>query len=1503
MKKKFTLLSLLMLLITGSLSAQSHIVSSGGQTRSFTARKAAAKKAPVKNRTLAADATTATLYGCVIESDYGYCSPGVHSIPTVNGDPFKMIQSGIVANGGGVYADGMYYAISFNDGGSTPSGMKMNSYNVEEGWQQVSYGISLTHMAADLTFDPTTSQVYGAFSNDFQTYHIGTLSRRTGEITLVAALPQRLATLSCTKDGELYGVGYSDKKLYHVNKATGECTEIGKVSGVNNFFGWQSADFNWETGKLYAFLGDAYDYSGVYEITLSGKGSSAKIESSKKIVNADYGTDYGQEWVTGLFFIQGAGPAAAAPAQVTNLSASFDNMKGTVRFTLPYLDTNGKDLPAEVGYSITVDDAAPITGTGTIGTNVTENFTVSSQGEHTITVAATLNGVSGIPAAVKAWAGADAPAAVGNLNLTAEGMTTSLSWTAPTTGMHGGSISALTYNVVRQPDGVEVAAGLTKTNFSETISSPILTEYWYEVTAYSGTKRGETAESNHLKLGTAVTVPYSEDFSTAEGFNLYTVIDSNRDGKLWEYNPVNSTNHSLGGNAAFTGSDYNDSDDWLISPAVVMKAGELYKFSFVAKSYRPETFRVAFGAEATAEAMTTELMPATTVNGNYLSEHFSYTLTVSVKKDGMYYFGIQMLTESNGTTFFVDDILIDAIPSTAPAMPENFTVTPDKKGALAATLRFNAPTKCINGTALTSIKELIIYRDKRVHHTFTDVKPGQEFTFEDKGMLNGKHEYSVAAVNDVAQGAEATLIKFIGMDKPGPIRNLKVVENPEKAGEVLITWDAPTEVGQNGGYVDVTSLKYYLLEPVNGDVNLGSGTSCSDEVDVSQGQVAVGYSIYAVGEGGSGKDARVTASQTIGPALELPLIESFAGVTLNSGPWLPSTWAGHVNDAMWEVSDASHWTSGTQDNDGGVLLYSGKKGSATLIRTPKVDISGAANPAITFHLYSTGKKDSVTVCISKEYGEFERLFCVKLDEAAKGWHRYELPLKGYTDSRFIQIGFCGYIVDSETETVALDNVVLRDVVDKDIEVGSLVGPREIQAGHEGEFTLSLRNIGVKQVAASDYKVELYRNGKLVSTADGVEIAADLGTATIKLKDTPTVADAENTVYYAVVNFAGDAEPNNNTSTNCPVYIKMPLYPSIGDLAGEVYPAEKKIALTWSEPDVASMPATPTTDNVEGYKDFAIDNIGNWRSIDADGEKTVRISIDGIFYYEYEHAGEAIGFQVMNPEEAGIYLKSFMPRSGKKVFFALACAAPNATTAAKQNDDWLISPELNGTAQTISFYAKGAQQAAAETFEVRYSTTTPDVEAFMQNDAATFTTPMGSNEWDEYRIQLPEGAKYFAIRYISRAKVALLVDDITYTPSGATVEDIVLMGYNVYRDGEKLNSELLGETEYEDEYKDTNAKYVYNVTAVYDKGESVLSNDCIIDIATGISAAETAKVRISSTAGSIRIDGAAGMSVKVYSTAGRLLHSDSAAPAAAEYPATAGVYVVTVNGHSAKILVK
>ena len=74
---------------------------------------------------------------------------------------------------------------------------------------------------------------------------------------------------------------------------------------------------------------------------------------------------------------------------------------------------------------------------------------------------------------------------------------------------------------------------------------------------------------------------------------------------------------------------------------------------------------------------------------------------------------------------------------------------------------------------------------------------------------------------------------------------------------------------------------------------------------------------------------------------------------------------------------------------------------------------------------------------------------------------------------------------------------------------------------------------------------------------------------------------------------------------------------------------------------------------------------------------------------------------------------------------------------------------------------------------------------------------------------------------------MMIDDITFIPD-AELPDIDIVGYNIYRDGTKLNDTPVNGFSYSDNVAD-NLIHRYGVTVVYDRGESAISN--IVDVDT------------------------------------------------------------------------
>jgi len=152
-------------------------------------------------------------------------------------------------------------------------------------------------------------------------------------------------------------------------------------------------------------------------------------------------------------------------------------------------------------------------------------------------------------------------------------------------------------------------------------------------------------------------------------------------------------------------------------------------------------------------------------------------------------------------------------------------------------------------------------------------------------------------------------------------------------------------------------------------------------------------------------------------------------------------------------------------------------------------------------------------------------------------------------------------------------------------------------------------------------------------------------------------------------------------------------------------------------------------------------------------------------------------------------------------------------------EWLVSPELSGNAQTVSFFARHAA-LGPEQFQLYISTSGLETTNFMAFD----TAPRNTNaEWTKYEYALPQGTKYFAVRKVTDTDPswAMLVDDVTFAPDTLAAQTgLTLYGYHIYRNGERVNRALVNSPAFSD--PDGKAGDIYRVTAVYNQGESVYS---------------------------------------------------------------------------------
>ena len=1458
-------------------------------------------------KTKKAKAASVQLYGYVTESQDR--DPGLYKFSSTDASNISLVNSDVQCYNAATYYQGTFlssYYIEDNDQLTFP--IHFYEYNTND-WSLTvdnpSASLAYNTISKDLTYDPTTQQVYGIFSDVDYTGKYQTLARLVqqnvfGEVITntetIGELPETMVAITCNRNGDLYTIGKTGN-LYAVNKYSGNATLVGNT-GFNPFYQFfQSATCDYATGKIYWAMIDKEEWATrIIEIDpTTGKGTEL----------TNFIDNYSYDNVKGLYIKQDL-DLATVPQAVSGLDVELTSLTGgTATFKMPKNDVKGGTLSGQLTYTVRLNGEVAASGNAAPDTEVSVNFTSATSGMTAVTVTAEIAAAGERPAAVSdavtqnVRLGYDQPKKPTGLTASVSGQDVTLTWKAPTAGVNNGYFdkSKLTYTVVRvnaadETDRVTLTDNNKATTYTDHIASPELTTYYYMVAANQEDMQSEFVGTSNVTIGSSVQLPYSNPIHTQEQFDQLTVVDANNDGSTWTFN-------SDYDEATYTYNQTNAGDDWLISPAVNMKKNSAYKFEFDAiNTYPTERVAASVGLSPTAEGMTDEVIAPTDIT--YNPRRHSLSGTYRAKTDGLHYFGIHAVSDADCNTLFVDNMKISEVPATAPEMPSNLNVVPGENGASNATITVTAPTTSLGGETLSGKLQLKIYRNGTNITTFQNITPGASCTFNDESIDSGEQKYAVTAVNAAGEeGLETTTTVYVGVDEPAAVRNLKAVEDPEKEGLIHVTWDTP--LGVHGGYINPDELTYYIsVGSSSDDIAIGSQNSYDDQLQTGGKQVYTGYSVYAVNNQGGGREHWKTVVAIAGPAVEAPMIESFKNCTMKSGPWITNVTNGEIGEAYCYAMTESEVTT-AQDKDGGIQSFSAvAPGKSVRSESPKVDISKMQHPVCKFWVYLNGDGDEVNVSVQKDGDDFKDVLNISTDQGTKGWKRFSVDLTPYKDSKYVRLGFEGKAVKNLDNFAAYDNVAIVEQADNDLMAMDITTEEKVDAGSETIVEFSLRNNSANDVNGSDYDIVLYKNDVEVNRIEGVNIEGDM-VKTLVMKDVATVFDPVNTEYYAAIDYAKDELNENNASAKNAIKVELPDYPTASALKAVATAGD--VNLTWTAPNLLDRKPKATEESFDTYNPFIIDNIGDWTVYDGDKQNTIQITLNEMFGpLKYDNAGKPMAFQVFNSEQAGIPFATWDAHTGDQMLVSFSCASSDGGATKKQNDDWIISPQLNGEAQTISFYAKAGMGGSMipEQFEVLYSTTSKAIDNFQKlGETVDVNNVQG---WDEYEFNLPEGSKYFAIRCVSNNKFALLIDDIKFVEAGSKPEDLQLNGYNVYRNGKKVNKTLVSGESFTDKTISESAKYGYVVTAVYDKGESLASNLAEVDVVSGVSDIDATAVNVRTDADALVITGAEGKTVKVYAADGSLVAQRTAGNTE-RIGVVRGMYLVKVADTTYKVLVK
>ena len=1405
-----------------------------------------------------AGADGVTLYGSVIASqNMSKDKVGIYSFNTTQGavlTPVRLLPE-LVSQGGGVYDGSKYYSIHIND----MNQKRLHVFDADT-WEEL-YSCEMANAALGMAYDPTTQRIYGCFIDNG--IKLGILLPEVGKYEYVADVMMYTSVMMCDNQGQLYFIG-QDGMLYKLDKTNGEITAVGNTGVMPQFA--QSAAVDPVTGTCYWASLQA-DYTSVlYEVDLH----TAQL---KRVFDFT-----GEEEITGLFIKPR--PADGAPAMVENFKVSFNNgsTTGKVAFTMPVKTYGGENLIGELEYKLLCNEEL-YTGKAQAGVPIELDLSLETGLYKFVLVVKNMAG-EGEKAVITQYVGVDRPAAVSGLyleRLAAEKV--KLSWNAPDEGAEGGYIDgdALKYKIVRYPGNVTVQESYVGTSFIEEVNVPKLAKYWYVVTPLTGSLSGVETSSNKVILGSGHELPYKADFSSTSAFGLYTVEDNNADGIGWEQNLV-------AGCANYPGGGEVETDEWLITPPVKLTTEGFYKLSFRVRcnSFDTHRLKVMLGSFPVHASLTTMLLEPVNVSTLFQTQVLEARFYVS--EAGDYFAGIHLLSEAGAGSFDLDNLKVEQIASVnAPGVVTDLQVKPADKGLLKASVSFKTPEKTIGGSALTELTKVELYRGEELIHTFENgVKPGGVLFYEDNAPVNGFNDYKVVAYNQEGNGDDLICTTYIGVDVPNVVRNLQLDEIAD--GVVKISWETPLS-GKNGGYVDVEKLNYmvmrngwFQLEPAEGELAVVDSIT-----DLKGMQRNTYYLVKAVSEIGEGEELS-SDIMIVGKPFELPVLESFP-----QGKAAREEWSNNppTGNSSWMVT--SPYATPAQDDDMGLVAFNTIDDLSTRVSfvSPKIRMDNTVKPKLIFWCWHEQLAENLEVEVYDNSGEYKVIRTIRLDENEDQWMKYEVDLSEFKDEPYIRLGFAAEKINKNA-ALYLDNIQVIDDLQHNMALVKVEGPMKLNVGETARLSAEVTNVGLQK--AGGYTVDFFNGGELIATGNGQDIEPGQ-TLKVSIEVKAQVKDLYTMKLYAVVNYEADENLLNNKSEEVTIPVVPPVYPVVDDLKAES--KDEKPLLTWSAPDLSGLKPLAVKDDFESYESFTVTDLGDWTLVDVDkNEFTMEFQNSKHEFVSYPNSGGAMSFQLIDMSQIDKLTEAdgWLSVSGNKF---LLCPY-----AAGGNDDWLISPELFSGGQTVTLKAKSLNEGnyGLESFTLLYSSTDKELTSFKEVKTVT-DVPM---DWTEYAFELPEDAKYFAIRVVD-AWAALFLDDVSFIPSNAKPLELVVEGYNIYRDGEKLNENPVKETSYVDETATVDVEYTYKVTVMYDLGESDYSNEVKLTNSSGIDVKTVEDVHVVARRGQLKIWNGAASPISVMAVDGSLLyHSEGETDVTVAL--LSGCYVVKVGNTVVKVLV-
>lgn len=1234
-----------------------------------------------------------------------------------------------------------------------------------------------------------------------------------------------------------------------------------------------------------------------------------------------------------------------APEQPKGVTASFSgaDMTGTFTFTVPELLYSGVAIPAgsQVRTVIKLDGKTIVDESFAPGETVTRDLTVEN-GAHTFEITCSMSDKLVSPSTTSTFhAGYDNPTAPTKLRLELdESGRGILTWEpSKSVGAHGGYVNPDKFSYYVYVDKkVQNSRPLTECSYELYMPE---TQARATITVECVGEKGMRSEPGVLSTvwGKPLQAPFtlspdeaeSQLFTIQHVVNRNDVIDNGTTFKYWVDHGYGDYNNGLFEGFRMAIGYYNDGNEWLFLPATMLDNSEkMYRLTFdvggVYTGTTREDFEVCYGKRPEAAAMTTKILDREYHPCRFIPDEVPVDFAVPEK--GTYYIGIHYKStkerDGGGITLRNFRLELTDVPTTVPAMPENVMLEPDDSGALECRVTGTAPTKDALGNDLPADQQLTI-TGLSGDVTNQRVLPGQQFELYVVPQRNGWNQIFLWASNEYGQGPIKSFRQYCGVDTPEAPTNLRWTVADDNLS-LDMEWDAPSFIGQNGGYVDVPNLTYTIYRR-QGVTYIPHGTVTGKTTchfapgDQPQYNWTIGPS--AKNEIGESYVINLL-TEVLGRPNAVPQIEHFGTTSFNYSP-VTLMVGGEYEASEWaNRGDVSGYLGESINfEQGGCLFgyldsYTPGKGGVILPKFTTKDTNGN-KVHVGIRIWDYKNTPEIHI-MGRRAGDqtLRKLATLELERGDKGhWSEPSIVLPDeFQDESWVQIRIYVDYNGRDDQYVVIDTFKAYVEVEQDAKIQSVSGPVQLSVGESGvwnvvaansgtetlnniKFTVALVNEEGKRVASKVENIRTLRAGMTYELNVPFKMLADYGYGNLKVE--------------GKVEVDGDMLPANDVK-EAAVLVLHPQLPYVTDLAGKASADSKSAELTWSEPDLT----------YGSYIDFETarpflptDMVGSWQNVNLVAPDRHQFTIEGL---EWPGMEEPQAWAVIDAEKLGLMNDTrFAPHSGKQYLMCRGIHYVFGEEDPIQGSSWLVSPEIVGGSK-LSFWMTTASASETEYVAIYYSTTAPALgDAVIPGPDGKDTgstcgefkhlrnfSKSGAAAWELCEVELPADAKYVAIVYRSWDAIAAAIDDIICTP--AHLDKWNVDHYSLW----KLTNDDWNTYTHVGNFKDTkavdtdfnnvNTQYVLSTFVDTDNGTLGGPVSNMARVYSSDVAVNDASTAIVGGTGEVIVRGHEGEDIALYTTDGKYLRHVRGA-AETRIPAEAGIYLVKAGKDIVKVVVK